>query len=241
MAYLQQAITFRTPLNRGYANLVSQFNTFFSGRLTQVQSADFSRVQSTRGAGDLQLKVLYADVDLDGIEVEARLYSSDATSTAQVKFNTEFAAGLSRVPLIFIDLTDHEQSRTNYDQLMVIMALTDRGYGTGGDGLTGYEGAVMVAEPLAPIAPGATGQAIIYDANGNILDNNHAVVNVDPVNNWLAGERAMVIYDKVLGQYIGLPTCGGAVMIKPAPAPLPGPVPVPCPSEEVIVNPPVFP
>lgn len=241
MAYDQKVITFRTPLNQGYPNLITQFNTFFAGNLTQVQSADFSRVQSTRGAGDLQLKVLYADVDIDGIEVEARLYQTNAASTAQAKFNAEFAAGLNRVPLIFIDLTDHEQNRTNYDQLMVIMAITDRGLGTGGDGLAGYEGAVMVAEPLAPIAAGATGLALIYDANGNLLDDSHPVTNVDPVGVWIAGERSLVVYDKVLGQYIGIPTCGGALMLKPAPAPLPGPIPVPCPSEEVIVNPPVFP
>lgn len=240
MAYDQKVITFRTPLNRGYVNLVTQFNTFFTGKLTQVQSADFSRIQSTRGSGDLQLKVLYAEVDIDGIEVEARLYQTDATTTAQEKFNADFAAGLSRVPLHFIDLADHEQSRTNYDQLMVVMAITDRGFGTGGDGLAGYEGAVMVAEPLAPIAAGASGLALIYDANGVLLDNSHPVANVDPAAAWIAGERALVIYDKLLGQYIGIPNCSGALPLKPAVTPPPGAPPVPCPTNEVVVAP-VFP
>lgn len=231
MTYLQKSITFSQALNKTAAGIATQFNAFF-GTLDKVniQGAPFAWTEGD----DLRVKIVYAESDITGGQFEMRYYANNGVTSAQDQYNADFAAGLNRVPMFFLDVTNRYQ-----DQFLVIMAITDRGVGLGGDGLTGVETAVFVGEPGAKILAGATGAIILYDANGNILDNAQIVQNISATD-WEAGERSLVFYDKSIGGYVGIPTCCGVGAIVPAVPPGP-PAPVePCPTVEVPLQEPDF-
>lgn len=207
MAVTQQVRTFRTPLNRSASDLVTQFNAVFSTIQANIQDIDYSRLQSPYGAGDISLKVLYYESDDRGVQYEARYYRSDVDYSAQDHFNAEFAAGLCRVPLHFLDITDHEVGKSSQDQLLVICAVTNRASPGEGQGLVGLDTAVFMAWALGDIGPNATGLAELYDAWGQLLDNSAPIYNADPINVMASGDRTLVVYDVHTGLYIGVPTC----------------------------------
>ena len=207
MAITQRVASFRTALNKTASTLATQFNALFSTIVANIQDIDFSRLESTYGAGDIALRVLYYESDDRGVQYEARYYRSDVDFTAQDHFNAEFAAGLCRVPLHFLDITDHETGKSGQDQLLVICAVTDRAAPGEGQGLVGLDTAVFMAQPIGDIGPNLSGAAEIYDAWGKLLDNSAPVYNADPVNVLTAGDRTMVVYDAYTGLYIGVPTC----------------------------------
>lgn len=235
MTYNQKSITFKTPLNLGPDNLVTQFNNQFNAGLYNIQSVDFNRLESTAGAGDLQLKVVYGEITNigNGVAYEARLYQTNNTQTAQEAYNADFASGLARVPLFFLDITDHERSRSGNDWLFIVMAITDRGAAAGGNGLVGLPDAVFAASPTANIAAGATGIATLYDAIGTIVAMGAVVTNLSTTDTWLQNERSMVVYDWATGTYSGIPTCCGGATITPNSTTTYAPLDVPCITKEV--------
>ena len=240
MAIQQYLTTFRTPLNQGFRDIAQQFNTFFAGRTrVNVQSLDYSRLESTSGAGDLHLRVLWTESTLVGLTVQLRHYQTTPAQSAQAAFNAEFGPGVNLVPIQFLDVTDHEKVRGNDDQILVLVAITNRGILLGGNGLVGYERSVFVAEALLPIAPGASGSCLIYDANGVILSQDTPVQNVGAFVMPIF-ERVLVVYDRSVGGYVTQAICCGLDPIFPAVLPGPGPQPA-CPTKETVSQDPLIP
>jgi uncharacterized protein (UPF0212 family) len=236
MAYLQKVQTFSTSLNQGVETIVDQFNAYFAARpLTNILGMDYSRVESTTGAGDLHVRVVYAELDIVGVSYELRYYNTTPTQSAQEAFNADFAAGLNRVPLVFLDVTNHEKARGDNDQLLVVMAITDRGVNAGGNGLVGQQKVVFVAEPLADIAAGADGNCVVRDGHGLILSNATSVRNTDTAV-WVAGELANVVFDLEEGRYLSIPNCCKDKFFPGlVPDPLVAPLdPGPCPIKEIV-------
>jgi len=172
-----------------------------------IQDVDCSRPNSTYNADAQFIRIAYLECQAPavGATYAAALYQNVNGVSAQDAFNAAYADGLSVVPHFILDITDHEQNKTDAESLLVIGVVTD----LSPLGEVGTDRATFIAQPIGDIAGGAIGNAALYDASGRVVAGSIPILNVGDVA-WVANQRNYAIWDMESGMYIGLPSCCGA-------------------------------
>jgi len=210
MPLTQQIATIRSAFNQSTAPFAAQVAAWFLAHPDiVVQSVDAYRPDSTYRADNQVLRIAYLQATGSSIggTWESLFYQTGGGVTAQAQFNTAFTppATPGMVPVFILDLTDHERNKTGAEALLIVGMRTD----VAPLGEVGYDRAAFIASPIADIAAGASGNALILDGSGRTVSISLAVTNLGSVA-WVAGQRNYVIYDEGSGVYVGLPSCSGA-------------------------------
>ena len=192
MPYLLK--TFREAVNGTPATLTAEIQAWFVANPTiQVVSVTSSRFFSTSNSEQLVIRMVYRTAV--GFQHRADLISGSASVDLATAYTVFAMVNPTYYKLFGIETSARSSRIEDHGSIIVISTTVQPRFGS----------EMFIAEPLANIAAGATGDARIFISSGVEV----AVVPVVNVGStlWVMGERSLVFYDQATGALIGLAAC----------------------------------
>lgn len=208
--------TFRSALGQDFMAMVAGINAWLAPgtRRLHIFNASTHRRTLAGRADDFSVTLLYGEsaagaAVASGLTWQAFGFRSlsGGRQTAEQQATAFFAlpsAGATWRPQWMLNATERASRAGGNVQLLGLAA---RVSGTAELSLFGHAGSTFIAAPLAEIAAGAAGAALILDADGAQVSASFSVINVSAARAWPAGQRNYIVHDDTAGRWIGVPSC----------------------------------